>query len=96
MTLTPEQAADRRNRIAEWYVNADGDVTMQQIADAYGITKQRVSQIVKRVLRDAQRERCARGEHGETTERQYAAWVWGQGPTRVRDTVCNDCGKVIE
>ena len=71
--------------------------TLAEIGHIYGISRQRVHEILKAAKRDAQRERCARGEHGERRARQaYFVESMPGVMTRVPCVRCLDCGEVIE
>lgn len=90
----PNAKPDRNACVVRDYTH--GAMTMAEVGRAYGITKQRVSQIIRAERLREQRDRCERGEHGDVTERQHTVWIWGKEPTVVRSAVCNDCGEEVE
>ena len=96
MKRTRKGWAARRAWVLELYELGGGKITMEAIGAAFDppITKQRVSQILKAAKRDAQRARCARGEHGET---RTGSVEIRQGGRRwlLTDTTCTDCNTVL-
>ena len=87
MKRTREEWAARRANIAR---HVERGRSQADVARLFDITPARVGQIVARVKRDAQRERCARGEHGETWT--GAMEIHDAGSHRkITTTWCADC-----
>ena len=88
------RARERRAAIADMYYS--GDWTPRQVRELNGgISRERLSKIIKAARRDAQRERCARGEHGPRIESEYLMWQDGVA-LRTPYVKCEDCGARIE
>ena len=81
--------ADRNAAIVRDYTH--GGMTQAQVAAAYGITKQRVSQIVKAAKRAEIKARCASGKHGTVVEYGYDRALPGGGMVHVTILRCVDC-----
>lgn len=87
--LTPEQYARRNAAIVRDCTH--GAMSMAQVGRAYGITRQRVGQIVQRAQKDAKRAACERGDHGDIYRGE--AEMWDDGSVeKVPVAWCQDCG----
>ena len=90
MTLTPEQAKRR----AEMVELRERGLSLSLIGECFGISRQRVHEILKAAKRDAQRERCA-GGHGPILRGEYEAWRDGE-MVKLPAAWCRACGARIE
>ena len=91
MTITPERAA-RREHMVEL---REGGYSLAEIGEEYGISRQRVHQILKAVKLDAQRERCRSGVHGDVYHAETQ--IWQEGEVQPVPTVrCCDCGAELQ
>ncbi len=88
------QQAARRAAIARDVEH--GAMTQAEVARAYGITRARVGQIVKRVREDERKARCARGEHGRPLYSSYMVQRPDGTTVQVPHATCADCGAEVE
>src|SRR5690606_13439143 len=90
----PNAKPDRNACIVRDYTH--GAMTMEHIGAAYGITKQRVSQIVKAARVAERKARCASGKHGSVVEYGYDRALPDGSMVRVTILRCADCLEEVE